>query len=153
MSSVWLVPTYKLQNDKNTSLGFLSHPSGKTYFLGGLRGWHCDYRFTGDDVHGISDLKSHLHQKFQTNDMGPPTDLIRGFHFIRGSMCSICCQGCKVANYVSKLEVIAWSEELLEYQVRYRRLVGKLNCLTMTRPDAYLVSVVSQFMSATRSSH
>jgi len=39
--------------------------------------------------------------------------------------------------------------ELFEHPERYRRLVGKLNYLTITRPDiAYSVSVVSQFMAA-----
>jgi hypothetical protein len=39
--------------------------------------------------------------------------------------------------------------ELFEDLEKYRRLVGKLNYLTVTRPDiAYFVSVVSQFMSS-----
>ena len=39
--------------------------------------------------------------------------------------------------------------ELFEDLERYRRLVGKLNYLTVTRPDiAHLVSVVSQYMSS-----
>ena len=39
--------------------------------------------------------------------------------------------------------------ELFEDPERYKRLVGKLNYLTVTRPDiAYSVSVVSQFMSS-----
>jgi hypothetical protein len=37
---------------------------------------------------------------------------------------------------------------------RYRRLVGKLTYLTITRPDiSYAVSVVSQFLEAPRVSH
>ena len=37
---------------------------------------------------------------------------------------------------------------------RYRRLVGKLNYLTITRPDiAFVVSVVSQFVSSPCDSH
>ena len=39
--------------------------------------------------------------------------------------------------------------ELFEDPERYRRLVGKLNYLTVIRPDiAYFVSVVSQYMSS-----
>lgn len=41
--------------------------------------------------------------------------------------------------------------ELFEDPGRYRRLVGKLNYLTITRPDiSYAVSVVSQFLEAPR---
>ena len=40
-------------------------------------------------------------------------------------------------------------DELFEDLERYKRLVGKLNYLTITRPDiAHLVSVVSQYMSS-----
>ena len=39
--------------------------------------------------------------------------------------------------------------ELFEDPERYKRLVGKFNYLTVTHPDiAYLVSVLSQFMSS-----
>ena len=40
-------------------------------------------------------------------------------------------------------------DELFEDPERYRRLVGKLNYLIVTRPDiAHSVSVVSQYMSS-----
>ena len=44
--------------------------------------------------------------------------------------------------------------ELFEDLERYRRLVGKLNYLTLTLPDiAYSVSVVSQYMSSPTVDH
>ena len=44
--------------------------------------------------------------------------------------------------------------ELFEDHERYKRLVRKLNYLTVTRPDiAYSVSVLSQYMSSPTVSH
>ncbi|KAJ7982467.1 Retrovirus-related Pol polyprotein from transposon TNT 1-94 [Quillaja saponaria] len=44
--------------------------------------------------------------------------------------------------------------ELLTNPEQYRRLVGKLNYLTVTRPDiAFATSMVSQFLSQPRTSH
>ena len=44
--------------------------------------------------------------------------------------------------------------ELLPYPDSYRRLVEKLNYLTITRLDiSFAVSVISQFMSSPRSTH
>lgn len=44
--------------------------------------------------------------------------------------------------------------ELLEDPGHYQRLLGKLNYLTIPRPDlSYAVGVVSQFMHAPRRSH
>ena len=45
-------------------------------------------------------------------------------------------------------------DKTFEDPKRYRRLVRKLNYLTVTRPDiAYSVSVVSQYMSALTIDH
>jgi hypothetical protein len=44
--------------------------------------------------------------------------------------------------------------ELFQDPGRYRYQVGKLNYLTITKPDiSYTISVVSQFMEAPRVSH
>ncbi|GAV85387.1 LOW QUALITY PROTEIN: hypothetical protein CFOL_v3_28824, partial [Cephalotus follicularis] len=44
--------------------------------------------------------------------------------------------------------------ELLHDHEKYQRLVGKLNYLTITRPDiSFAISAVSQFMSAPRTTH
>ena len=44
--------------------------------------------------------------------------------------------------------------ELVSDPSQYRRLVGKLNYLTLTRPDiSYAMSVVSQFLESPRTQH
>ena len=44
--------------------------------------------------------------------------------------------------------------ELVRDPSQYRRLVGKLNYLTLTRPDiSYAMSVVSQFLESPRTQH
>ena len=44
--------------------------------------------------------------------------------------------------------------ELLDDPGRYRRLVGKLNYVTVTRPDiSFSVSAVSQFLDVMRTCH
>ncbi|XP_019192834.1 PREDICTED: uncharacterized protein LOC109187168 [Ipomoea nil] len=52
------------------------------------------------------------------------------------------------------VKLLTGEGEPFEDPERYRRLVGKLNYLTITRPDiAFPVSVVSQFMSAPIQTH
>ena len=44
--------------------------------------------------------------------------------------------------------------EIFEDPKRYRRLVGKLNYLTLTRPDiVHLVSIVSRYLSSLTVDH
>ncbi|XP_043717556.1 uncharacterized mitochondrial protein AtMg00810-like [Telopea speciosissima] len=52
------------------------------------------------------------------------------------------------------LKFTANEGDVLDDPEKYRRLVGKLKYLTVTRPDiSFPVSVVSQFLSASRTSH
>ncbi|XP_058006663.1 uncharacterized mitochondrial protein AtMg00810-like [Hevea brasiliensis] len=52
------------------------------------------------------------------------------------------------------LQLTVGDGELFEDPEMYRRLVGKLNYLTVTRPDiAYSVSIISQFMSSPTINH
>ncbi|XP_043697502.1 secreted RxLR effector protein 161-like [Telopea speciosissima] len=52
------------------------------------------------------------------------------------------------------VKLVAEGGDALDDPEKYRRLVGKLNYLTVTRPDiAFSVSMVSQFLSSPRTSH
>ena len=54
----------------------------------------------------------------------------------------------------SNTKLVANKGELLDDPRRYRRLVGKLKYVTVTRPDiSFSVSVVSQFLDALRTCH
>ncbi|GKE43864.1 copia protein [Tanacetum coccineum] len=55
---------------------------------------------------------------------------------------------------IPKLKLKYKDGRLLHNLEKYRRVVGKLNYLTITRPDiTFTVSVVSQFLTAPRTSH
>ncbi|GJZ73085.1 retrovirus-related pol polyprotein from transposon RE1 [Tanacetum coccineum] len=55
---------------------------------------------------------------------------------------------------IPNLKLKSEDGRLLHNPKKYRRVVGKLNYLTITRPDiAFPVSVVSQFLTAPRTSH
>ncbi|GKC76017.1 uncharacterized mitochondrial protein-like protein [Tanacetum coccineum] len=55
---------------------------------------------------------------------------------------------------IPKLKLRSEDGRLLHNPEKYRRVVGKLNYITITRPDiVFLVSVVSQFLITPRTSH
>ncbi|TYJ97231.1 Cysteine-rich RLK (RECEPTOR-like protein kinase) 8 [Cucumis melo var. makuwa] len=86
-----------------------------------------DIVITGNDASGISSLKTFLQGKLGAKPSGTP---------------------------MMPNQQLVKEGKLCKYPERYRRLVGKLNYLTVTRPDiAYSVSVVSQFMSSPTVDH
>ncbi|RVX07744.1 Retrovirus-related Pol polyprotein from transposon RE1 [Vitis vinifera] len=128
-----------------------------------------DIVITGNDHAGISDLKTFMHSKFHTKDLGElkyflgievsrskkgmffsqrkyVLDLLKETGKIEAKPCT--------TPMVPNVQLMPDDEDPFYNPERYRRVVGKLNYLTVTRPDiAYAVSVVSQFTSAPTIKH
>ena len=122
-----------------------------------------DIVITGSDSEGISSLKSFLHSQFHTKDLGMlrylmGVEAMRSKHgiflFQRKYVLDLLSEtgklGAKPCSSPMAPGVHLTREgELFEDPERYRRLVGKLNYLTVTRSDiAHSVSVLSQYMSS-----
>lgn len=128
-----------------------------------------DILITGSSIHLISQLKNHLHQTFQTNDLGPIKRYL-GVQFDRTSHglhmhqteyalsilqqfnmedCSPAFTPLPEGTNPSKNSSTPPVDATL-----YRMLVGKLLFLTKTRPDiTHAVSVVSRFMQNPQEAH
>ncbi|RVW59781.1 Retrovirus-related Pol polyprotein from transposon RE1 [Vitis vinifera] len=128
-----------------------------------------DIVITGNDHAGISDLKTFMHSKFHTKDLGElkyflgievsrskkgmflsqrkyVLDLLKETGKIEAKPCT--------TPMVPNVQLMPDDGDPFYNPERYRRVVGKLNYLTVTRPDiTYAVSVVSQFTSAPTIKH
>ena len=120
------------------------------------------------DFKGILSLKSFLHNQFHAKDLGMLKYFL-GVEVMRNKQGILLSQQKYVLNLLSKtgkLSVKSCSTpmtpnvkiikegDLFEDPKRYKRLVGKLNYLTIIRLDiAYSVSVLSQYMSSSIVSH
>ena len=127
-----------------------------------------DLIITGNDRAGISSLKSFLHGQFHTKDLGMLKYFL-GVVDMRSKRGIFLSQRKYVLDLLFETEKLATKlcqspmtqslhltreGELFEDPEIYRRLVGKLNYLTVTRLDiAYSVSVVSQCMSSPTVDH
>ncbi|KAJ9558569.1 hypothetical protein OSB04_013183, partial [Centaurea solstitialis] len=101
-----------------------------------------DIVITGSDEIGIKKLKDFLASRFQTKDL----DILNDSGMSETKPCE--------APMIPNMKLNIEDGDLLEDPEKYRRIVGKLNYLTITRPDiAFLVSVASQFMSSPRTPH
>ena len=128
-----------------------------------------DIIITDSDSKGISALKSFLQVNFQTKDLG----MLRYFLGIEVTKCKksiflsqrkyildlltktgkLGAKPCS-APMVTNIQLTTEDGESFADSKMYRRLVGKLNYLTVTRPDiAYIVNIVSQFMASPRTTH
>ncbi|XP_031285671.1 uncharacterized protein LOC116144359 [Pistacia vera] len=118
-----------------------------------------------DDV-GIQSLKNFLASKFHTKDLGTLRYFLgvevsrskKGIFlsqrkYVLTEMSLSEAKPCDT-SMVPNVRLNAEDEEMFGDPERYRRIVGKLNYLTIARPDiAVSVSVVSQFMSSLRTSY
>ena len=120
-----------------------------------------DIVITGSDSKGISSLKSFLQSQFHTNDLRMlryflGIEVMRNKHGIFLSQMKYMLD---LLSETGKLGVKPCSSPMVlgvpftkggktfDDTKKYRRLVGKLNYLTVTRPDiTHSVSVVSQYM-------
>ena len=122
-----------------------------------------DIVITGSDSTGISSLKSFFHGQFHTKDL----EMLRyflGVEVMRSKHGIFLSQRKYVLDLLSKTGKLGAKScsslmapgvhltregELFEDPKRYRKLVGKLNYLTITHPDiAHSVNVISQYMSS-----
>ena len=127
-----------------------------------------DIVITSSDFKGILSLKSFLHSQFHIKDLGILKYFL-GVEVMRRKRGILLSQRKYVLDLLSetwKLGVkpcstpmtpnvqITKEGDLFENLERYKRLVGKLNYLTVTCPNiSYSVSVLSQYMSSPTISH
>ncbi|RVX23459.1 Retrovirus-related Pol polyprotein from transposon TNT 1-94 [Vitis vinifera] len=128
-----------------------------------------DIVITGSDQDGIQKLKQHLFTHFQTKDLGKLKYFL-GIEIAQSSSGVVLSQrkyaldileetgmlDCKPVDTPMdpNVKLVPGQGEPLGDPGRYRRLVGKLNYLTITRPDiSFPVSVVSQFLQSPCDSH
>lgn len=128
-----------------------------------------DMVITGDDTSGISDLQDYLRRHFDMKSLGQLryflgleiSDSADGIYLSQAKYASDLISRAGMTDSKTASTPLEGNCHLtpldgspLADPTLYRQLVGSLIYLTVTRPDiAYAVHVVSQFMSAPRTSH
>ncbi|XP_057958653.1 uncharacterized mitochondrial protein AtMg00810-like [Malania oleifera] len=128
-----------------------------------------DVLLASDSLLEIDLLKNFLHDKFTIKDLGEPKYFL-GLEVARSKKGISICQrkyaldilqdtgvlGAKPATFPmdSNLKLTATDSNLYEDPLAYKRMIGILLYLTITRPDlAYSVQVLSQFLAKPAISH
>jgi hypothetical protein len=128
-----------------------------------------DLIITGDSDADISDLKKLLKQKFEMKDLGelhyflsievihsPKGIWLLQRQYALNKLSEYGMTGCKPISIPLEQNVKLSADEgdLMEDTTVYKRIVGSLIYMTITRPDlSYAVGVVSQFMQTPRKPH
>ncbi|XP_051149232.1 uncharacterized mitochondrial protein AtMg00810-like [Andrographis paniculata] len=127
-----------------------------------------DMTITGDDASGISELQAHLHRHFEKS-LGPLryflglkiSDTSGVYYLSQPKYASDLLSSAGLTDFKTAPTPLDSDYHLtpmdgvpLDDPTLYRQLVGSLIYLTVTRPDiAYAIHIVSQFMSAPRTTH
>jgi hypothetical protein len=102
-----------------------------------------DIVLAGNDTRAISTFIELLNQQFKLKDLGP-LKFFLGLEIARTS------SGIYLSQRKYSLELLV----LLDDPTPYRRLIGRLMYLSLTRPDlVYSIQALSQFMSQPRQPH
>ena len=128
-----------------------------------------DIIITGDDDIGITKLKQFLQSQFQISDLGrlryflgievsrsPQGILLSQRKYVLDMLSECGLLGCKPVDspMLPTGKLLPEDGSPMKDPERYRRFVGKLNYLTVTRPDiSFAVSVLSQFMATPYTGH
>ena len=128
-----------------------------------------DIVITGNDQDGIQRLKQHLFSHFQTKDLGKLKYFL-GIEIVQSKSGVVMNQrkyALEILEEIGMLDckpldtrmdpnvkLVPGQGEPLRDPEKYQRLVGKLNYLTITRPNiSFPVSVVSQFLQSPCDNH
>ncbi|XP_042056533.1 uncharacterized protein LOC121801150 [Salvia splendens] len=128
-----------------------------------------DILISGSDVRGIEETKKYLQQHFVIKDLGRPKYFLGIEIAHENSGVSLSQQkyatdllketgllGAKPVDTPMEVDPSVWDDsgEVLEDKAKYRRLVGKLIYLTVTRPDiSFVVGLVSRFLDKPKQVH
>ena len=121
-----------------------------------------DIVIRGSDQDGIYKLKQHLFNHFQSKDLGKLMYFL-GIEVARSNFSVVISQRKYTLDILEVTDMLEWKlvdtpmdpniklvlgqGEPLQDPWRYRRLIGKLNYLTITRPKiSFLMTVASQFL-------
>ena len=123
-----------------------------------------DIVITGNDQDGIQILKQHLFSHFQTKDLGKlkyflsieiaqsnSGVVIFQIKYTLDILTDTGMLDCKPVDTPMdpNVKLVPSQGELLRDSERYRRLIGKLNYLTITWPNiSFLVSIIGQFLQS-----
>ena len=154
------------QQSKNDYSLFILH-KGSSIIIAAV--YVDDLILTGTDDSLITDLKTHLHKAFGIKDLGrlnyflgiEVSYISEGITLTQNKFTQDLLQASNmdafkpaVTPLPQNLKLSSSEGVLLSNPLYYRRMVGKLNFLTHTRPDlAYFVQHLSQFMQQPRDTH